>query len=68
MASREARVTLDITGTREYRDLVAKLAATKRVLADREGELLALQGPCSLMTCRLHYTHSGPCDIREDMP
>lgn len=46
---------------REIRDLKAKLAAAKAVLADRERELLELKGTCS--TCRLHYAHSGPCDI-----
>lgn len=61
MATREARVTVDITGVPEYRALVAKLA-------DRERELLKLKGPCSGGTvgvgpCRLHYAHSGPCDI-----
>lgn len=71
MATREARVTLDITGTRQYRDLVAKLAAAKAVLADRERELLELKGPCSggqvgIGPCRLHHAHSGPCDIRAD--
>jgi hypothetical protein len=68
MASREARVTVDITGTREYRDLHAKLAATKAVLAERERELRELKGYCSTMACSLHYAHSGPCDIREVAP
>lgn len=45
-----------------------KLAATKAVLADREAELLALKGPCSNRTCRLHYAHSGPCDVRAACP
>lgn len=67
MATREAHVAVDITGTREYRDLLAKLAAAKAVLADRERELLELKGPCSGAQgqhCRLHYAHSGPCDTR----
>lgn len=38
------------------------LAAVEAVLADREGELLALKGPCSLKDCRLHFEHSGPHD------
>lgn len=43
--------------------------AAKAVLADRERELLELKGPCSggqvgVGPCRLHYAHSGPCDIR----
>lgn len=66
MATRETRVTVDITGAREYRDLLAKLAATKAVLAERERELRELKGYCSTMACRLHYAHSGPCDIRSD--
>jgi hypothetical protein len=45
------------------------VAAAKSVLADRERELLELKGPCSggqvgVGPCRLHYAHSGPCDIR----
>lgn len=44
----------------------SKLAATKAVLADRERELFRLKGPCSTSTCRLHYAHSGPCDIKAD--
>ena len=39
-------------------------AAAKSVLVDRERELLELKGPCSSSSCRLHYAHSGPCDIR----
>lgn len=42
----------------------AKVSATMAVLADRERELLELKGPCSNAACRLHYAHSGPCDIR----
>jgi hypothetical protein len=34
------------------------------VLADRERELLEIKGPCSVRRCRLHYAHSGPCDIK----
>lgn len=34
------------------------------VLADRERELLDLNGPCSNRQCRLHLAHSGPCDTR----
>lgn len=34
------------------------------VLEDRERELLELKGPCSSQSCRLHYAHSGPCDVR----
>jgi hypothetical protein len=40
--------------------------AAKAVLADRERELLGLKGPCSAKGCRLHYAHSGPCDMRLD--
>lgn len=42
-----------------------RLRATQAVLAYREAELLRLKGPCS--TCRLHYAHSGPCDIRDEL-
>ncbi len=41
----------------------ARIGATRAVLAERERELLELKGPCSA-PCRLHYAHSGPCDIR----
>lgn len=40
------------------------LHATRAVLAERERELLELKGPCSTTACRLHYAHSGPCDIK----
>ena len=43
-----------------------KLNAAKAVLADREKELLTLKGPCSTHFCRLHYAHSGPCDIKKE--
>lgn len=41
-------------------------AGLRRILADRERELLALKGPCSAKTCRMHYAHSGPCDIQPE--
>lgn len=47
-------------------DRAAKVSATRAVLADRERELLELKGPCSSAACRLHYAHSGPCDIRAE--
>ncbi len=47
------------------RRLTAKLDASRFVCAERERELLELKGPCSSAACRLHYTHSGPCDCRE---
>lgn len=40
-----------------------KLRATQNVLAIRERELLDLKGPCSTAECRLHFAHSGPCEI-----
>ncbi len=42
------------------------VAAARFVRAERERELLELKGPCSGAAgqkCRLHYAHSGPCDI-----
>jgi hypothetical protein len=42
-----------------------EVRALRSVLADRERELLAIKGPCSNETCRLHYAHSGPCDVRQ---
>jgi hypothetical protein len=62
MATREVAVRLQVEGIEAY---AAKLAAAKAVLADRERELLELKGPCS-GGCRLHYAHSGPCDIRAE--
>lgn len=45
-------------------DKHTKVTATRAVLADRERELLELKGECSSAGCRLHYAHSGPCDIK----
>lgn len=61
MASRVVKVRLEV----DVKEVAARLAAAKAVLADRERELLELKGPCSSEGCRLHYAHSGPCDIRE---
>ena len=49
-------------------DLTRRVAALKSILADRERELLAAKGPCSTKACRLHYAHSGPCDIARATP
>lgn len=65
MATKEVTVTLDVQNLAEVR---ARLAGLRRVLADRERELLDLKGPCSTTRCRLHYAHSGPCDIKEPRP
>lgn len=46
-------------------DLQYRVSALESVLADRERELLDVKGPCSSSRCRLHYAHSGPCDMRE---
>jgi hypothetical protein len=62
MAKREVKVQLQVEGIPA---VAAKLAAAHTVLAERERELLELKGPCSSKGCRLHYAHSGPCDIRE---
>jgi hypothetical protein len=40
----------------------AKREAPRRVLADREAELLNLKGACRAPGCRLHHAHRGPCD------
>lgn len=52
--------------------LTNRLRAAQAVLAIREGELLTLKGPCGGRdrrgSCRLHYAHSGPCDITEKNP
>ncbi|WP_346536963.1 hypothetical protein [Micromonospora sp. DPT] len=44
------------------------VAALRRVLAERERELLELKGPCSVDRCSLHYAHSGPCEIDSPRP
>lgn len=41
----------------------AHAAALRRVLDERERELLAVKGACSNADCRLHRAHSGPCDV-----
>lgn len=63
---------IDSDTRREIRDDLAKeidkagrISATRAVLADRERELLELKGPCSSAGCRLHYAHSGPCDVKQ---
>lgn len=45
--------------------LKRRVEILESVLEDRERELLELKGPCSSKQCRLHYAHSGPCDIKE---
>ncbi len=52
----------------EARGYDRAVANGRIVLADREKELLDLKGPCSNGRCRLHYAHSGPCDIRTPRP
>jgi len=47
-------------------DLIAQLRATKAVLAIREEELIQIRGTCRNPNCRLHYAHSGPCDIQPE--
>jgi len=47
-------------------DLAYRVAALEAVLRDRERELLEVKCPCSSRGCRLHYAHSGPCDIRAE--
>lgn len=44
------------------------LSAARLVVAERERELLEIKGPCSTARCRLHYAHSGPCDIKDLHP
>lgn len=65
MATRQTTVTLDVANLDEVK---ARLAGLRRILAERERELLELKGPCSTGRCRLHYAHAGPCDIRESRP
>ncbi len=40
-----------------------KFEAAAFVRGEREAELLDIKGPCRVSACRLHYAHSGPCDI-----
>lgn len=46
--------------------LKRRVEVLESVLEDRERELLELKGPCSSKHCRLHYAHSGPCDIKAE--
>jgi hypothetical protein len=36
----------------------------RAIVEIRERELLELKGPCRTKGCRLHYAHSGPCDVK----
>lgn len=63
--SKRATITVDVTGLEQVRSLVSAL---RDVLDERERELLELKGPCWVGRCRLHYAHSGPCDIKEPRP
>lgn len=51
--------------TVSHNDLHIKISSLMSVLADRERELMMMKGPCSWKHrgCRLHYAHTGPCDI-----
>ncbi len=60
-AATRKEVREDLAATIEK---AAGFSSGRIVLADRERELLEIKGPCSVETCRLHYAHSGPCDIR----
>ncbi len=53
---------------REAQRYESTIAGLRSILADREKELLDVKGPCSCDRCRLHYAHSGPCDIRTPRP
>jgi hypothetical protein len=44
--------------------LVTQLGSARAILAERERELLELKGPCTLKSCKLHYAHSGPCNVK----
>lgn len=55
-------------GEDNRRRLDERLQATRRVLAERERELLELKGPCpggdvNAGPCDLHRAHAGPCRI-----
>lgn len=60
----KAKAELGSVEAAEVRFLIARLEATQRILADRERELLAVQGHCYLGGCSLHYAHSGPCNVQ----
>ena len=47
----------------EVKRLRVRWRAERAVCDVRERELLTLKGPCRVEGCRLHYAHSGPCDI-----
>jgi hypothetical protein len=59
-------LTMDLQAAWERGDdLQRKLDAAHTVLRDRDAELLKLKGPCRWAKdgCRLHWAHSGPCNI-----
>ena len=52
----------------QHQDHADTCAATF-VLRERERELMETRGPCAQHAengCRLHRSHSGPCDIRAE--
>ena len=68
MATTKAAITVRVADLPEVKELVAKLDTARFVCGVREKELLDLKGPCSNGRCRLHFAHSGPCDIKELRP
>ncbi len=42
--------------------MTSEVSSLRFVLAERERELLQIKGPCSNMSCVLHYAHFGPCN------
>ncbi len=60
MPSSEATVHISIADLDVVKRRVKQLQS---MLYDREAELLELKGPCSNSYCRLHYAHSGPCNV-----
>lgn len=61
-------MSYDVTPEMQESVSASRLKAAEFVLGVREGELLAIKGPCSNKCCRLHYAHSGLCDEKADQP
>ena len=46
------------------RELLARAEAAEALVAERDKELLQIQGPCRAPGCGLHRAHNGPCGLR----
>lgn len=52
-----------VTDNAEVLALLARAEAAEALVAERDKELLQIQGPCRAPGCMLHRAHNGPCNI-----